>query len=211
MSSQIEQSRTKRRRRLQPDARRAQLLHCALTVFAERGIRRAVHADVAKVGNCAVSTVFLYFSTREDLVDAVIAEVERFYVELAEQVHASSASARDVLLEHGRRFRASIDSHPDHAFILLDWAASVKSPVWQRYLDLTERMVGIHRATIERGIREGAIEAAVDAESAARIIIGYAQMSAQMKLADFEPKRAEQISHMIISAMLSPLPDRSAA
>jgi len=198
------------RRRLQPDERRAQLVRCGLSVFAERGIRRAVHADVAKVADCAVSTVFLYFPTRDDLVESVLSEVERFYVELAEQVHASQAPAPEVLLEHGRRFRASIESHPDHAYILLDWAASVQSSVWQGYLDLVERMVKNHRSTIERGIREGSVERGVDAEAAARIIIGYAQMSAQMKLSKYEPERAEQISVRIVSAMLSPMTDETA-
>jgi TetR/AcrR family hemagglutinin/protease transcriptional regulator len=198
------------RRRLSPDDRRAQLIRCGLSVFAERGIRRAVHADVARVASCAVSTVFLYFPTRDDLVDGVLDEVENFYVELAEQVHATNAPAQEVLVEHGRRFRASIDSHPDHAYILLNWAASARSRVWPRYLEFTERMVANHSATIARGIREGTLDASIDVESAARIIIGYAQMSAQMKLAKFEPERADQISKRIVSAMLSPSPDERA-
>ncbi len=199
------------RRRLKPDERRAQLLRCGLSVFADRGVRRAVHADVAKVAGVAVSTVFLYFPTRDDLVDAVLDEVDRFYVELAEQVHASDATAPEVLLEHGRRFRASIDSHPDHAYILLNWAASVRSRVWPHYLDLVERMVRTHWTTIERGMREGSIDPGVDAEAAARIIIGYAQMSAQLKLSKFDPERAEQISATIVSALLGPAPRESAA
>ncbi len=199
------------RRRLKPDERRAQLLRCGLSVFAERGIRRAVHADVAKVAGVAVSTVFLYFPTRDDLVDAVLGEVERFYVELAAQVHASDAPAPEVLLEHGRRFRASIDSHPDHAYILLGWGASVRSRVWPRYLDLVERMVDTHRGTIERGMREGAVGPHVDSEAAARIMIGYAQMSAQLKLSKFDPERAEQISATVVSALLGSSPDESAA
>lgn len=199
------------RRRLKPDERRAQLLRCALPVFAERGLRRAVHADVAKAAGVAVSTAFLYFPTREDLVDAVLDEVERFYVELAEQVHATAAPASEVLLAHGRRFRASIDSHPDHAYLLLDWAASVRSRVWPRYLALVERMVATHRATIERGIRAGEVDPEVDAEAAARIMIGYAQMSAQLKLSEFDPERAEEISATVVRALLRSPSEQSAA
>jgi TetR/AcrR family hemagglutinin/protease transcriptional regulator len=180
-------------------------------VFAERGIRRAVHADVAKVAGCAVSTVFLYFPTRDELVDAVLAEVERFYCELADLVHASDAPAPEVLLEHGRRFRASIDSHPDHAFILLNWSASVRSRVWPRYLALIDRLVENHQRTILRGVDEGSVSPAVDAEAAARIIIGHAQMSAQLKLSEFDPKRAEAISATVVSALLAPPPNESAA
>ncbi len=199
------------RTRLAPDERRAQLLRCALSAFAERGIRRTVHADVAKRAECAVSTVFLYFPTRDDLVDAVLGEVERFYIELAEQVHASQAPATEVLLEHGRRYRASIDSHPDHAYVLLNWSANVRSRTWPRYLALVERMTESHRKTIERGITEGTLDPRLDAESAARIIVGYAHMSTQMKLSDMEPERASHFGRQVVYSMLTPVEDAPAA
>lgn len=200
------------RTRMSPEERRAQLLRCALEVFANKGIRRAGHAEVAKLAGCAVSTVFLYFDTREALVDAVLDEVESFYTELAARAHASTRPATEVLLDHGRRFRASIESHPEHALVLLNWAANARSRVWPRYIALIERMVANHRATIERGIAEGDLHPSVDAESAARIIIGYAQMSIQMRLADFEPERAEQISSRMIAAVLAPVnPQENAA
>ena len=199
------------RRRLAPEERREQLLECALEVFANRGIRRAVHADVAKLAGCAVSTVFLYFPTRESLVDAVLDEVERFYLELAREIHDPATPAIDVLHEHGRRFRASIDSNPEHALIRLNWAANARSRVWPRYMALLERMVSNHQATIERGIREGAIDSGVDAEAAARIIIGFAQMSTQLRLSDFDPERAEQISRQMIDAILPAPAKRKAA
>ncbi len=195
---------TKARTRMSPDERRAQLLRCALEVFANKGIRRAGHGEVAKLAGCAVSTVFLYFDTRDALVDAVLDEVETFYVDLAGRAHASSQPATRVLLDHGRRFRASIESHPEHALVLLNWAANARSRVWPRYIALIERMVENHRKTIERGIADGEIDPSVDAESAARIIIGYAHMSIQMRLSDFEPERSDQISQRMIAAVLSP-------
>ena len=190
------------RRRMKPDERRAQLLRCALAEFARRGIRRAAHADVAKLAGVAVSTVFLYFPTREALRDAVLDEVERFYLDLAGQVHASGAPAPEVLSEHGRRFRASIESHPDHAYILLNWGANVRSSVWPRYLAFVGQMVAVHQATIERGIREGNVAASVDPEAAARILIGYANMSAQLKLANFDAERTDFFAATIVSSIL---------
>ena len=199
------------RTRMSPDERRAQLLRCALEVFANKGIRRAGHGEVAKLAGCAVSTVFLYFDTRDALVDAVLDEVETFYVELAGRAHASARPATDVLLDHGRRFRASIESHPEHALVLLNWAANARSRVWPRYIAFVERMVDNHRETIERGIAEGELDASVDAESAARIIVGYAHMSIQMRLSDFEPERADQISQRMVAAVLAPTPQEDAA
>lgn len=64
------------RRRLEPKERRAQLLHHAMAAFAEAGIERAVHADVASRANVSTPTVFKYFPTRNALVDAVSSEIE---------------------------------------------------------------------------------------------------------------------------------------
>lgn len=199
------------RRRMSPEERRAQLLECALEAFATRGVRRAGHGDVARVAGCAVSTVFLYFPTRDDLVDAVLDEVERFYGDLARSVHTGEGDATEVLLEHGRRFRESVDTNPEHALVLLNWAANVRSRVWPRYLEMMDRSIETHRRTIERGIAEGTIPATVDAESAARVIIGYAQMSIQMRLSDFDPERSEQVSNRMVRALLRPVPTEQAA
>ena len=64
------------RQRLNRDARRAQLLEHAISAFAEAGIERAAHADVAKRAKVSTPTVFKYFPTREMLVDAVLNEIE---------------------------------------------------------------------------------------------------------------------------------------
>jgi len=191
-----------RRTRLPPAERRAQLLRCALSVFAERGLARAVHADVATAADVAVSTVFLYFPTREKLVDAVLTEVERFYIELAEQVHAIDAPAIEVIREHARRFRASIESHPDHALIWMNWAARPRSPDWGRYLELTERLVAIHRRTIQRGLDDGTVPPHVEPDAAARILIGYAQFTAQLKLSAFDDARTSALGTTLVMAVL---------
>ena len=72
-------------RRLAAKARRELLLACALRVFARRGIGAAHHAEIAAAAGVSVPTVFVYFPTRAALVEAVLAEVERFYIARAEQ------------------------------------------------------------------------------------------------------------------------------
>ncbi len=58
------------RRRLDPGARRMQLLEHAICAFADAGIERAAHADVAGRAQVSTPTVFKYFPTRDALVDA---------------------------------------------------------------------------------------------------------------------------------------------
>ena len=64
------------RRRLAPEERKRLLLNDAVEVFAARGIGRGGHTEIAEMGGVSVATVFNYFNTREDLVDAVLNEVE---------------------------------------------------------------------------------------------------------------------------------------
>lgn len=102
------------------------------------------------------------------------------------RARASSQPAIGVLLDHGRRFRESIESHPRHALVLLNWAANARICVWSRYLPLIEQVPENHLKAIEHGIEEGEVDPSVDAESVARTIISYALMSIQMRLADLE-------------------------
>src|SRR5690606_8975199 len=70
------------RTRLAPSARRAQLLECALAAFAEHGVARATHSHVAERAGVSVPAVHSYFRTREDLVAAVLDEVEAYLLDI---------------------------------------------------------------------------------------------------------------------------------
>ena len=183
-----------RRKRLAPDARRSQLLACAMTVFARRGLGRAGHAEIAREAGVSVSTVFVYFPTREALVEAVLEEVARFLVEMARTTHDASHPAPEVLKAHVRAFTDSADSRPDYVRVWLDWSTAIREDVWPRYLELQDQVVEIVVATIVRGQREESIAADVDPASDARLLIGSAHMLAQMK---FTHQAAEDVDRFI--------------
>jgi TetR/AcrR family hemagglutinin/protease transcriptional regulator len=196
--------------RLAPEQRRAQLLGCALRVFARRGLSGARHAEIAQEAGVSVSTVFVYFPTRADLVDAVLDEVARFLLELAERIHGEQTlPAPDVILRHARAFADSVDSHPDHARVWLDWSTAIREEVWPRYLELQDRVVGILERTVRRGQREGTIPSHVDPEDDARLVVGAAHMLAQMKFTQLEPARVERFIRALVRAAIGggPLAD----
>src|SRR2546425_9656361 len=94
---------SRRRRRAHPldkAERRALLLQCAMRVFARRGIGAAHHAEVAREAKVSVPTGFFYFPTREALVNAVLEEVARFFIEMAEAAHGKRRPAAEISLEH---------------------------------------------------------------------------------------------------------------
>jgi len=174
---------TRAGRRLPREARRSQLLDCALKVFAERGLGRAGHARIAEAAGVSVPTVFHYFPNREALVDAVLDRVEEFFISLARQTYGDDGTTRDRLVAHGLAFLAAADSHPDHIRVWLDWSTAIREHVWPRYLAFQERLVERVAEAIETGRRHGDVPATVEPASAARLFVGNAHMAAVMKFA----------------------------
>lgn len=193
------------RRRLPPEERRAQLLETALEVVARRGFGRAGHAEIAEAADVAVSTVFVYFPTREDLLAAVLEEVGGFFRDLAVRIHAQEKPCLEVLWDHRRAFHGALDSHPHHARIALDWSTAAREDLWPQYLAFIEALVANHVRTIERGQRDGDVPESVDPETSARMLIGSSQMTAQLLLTGTDPERVDRIAELLIDAALGRL------
>jgi len=62
--------------RLSAESRRQQLTDIAITLTARKGFGQASHSDIAKEAEVAVSTVFFYFPSVNQLHDAIIDEIE---------------------------------------------------------------------------------------------------------------------------------------
>lgn len=116
------------RRRLDPDARKAQLLRHAISAFAEAGIERAVHADVAQRAGVSTPTVFKYFPTREALVDAVLGQVETTIFNLIKQVpNPTTLRPEDLMHEWALKLSALCETDPDIMKVLLSWSVAFSS------------------------------------------------------------------------------------
>lgn len=201
-----------RRRRLAPEERKAQLLETALEVFARRGFGRAGHTEIAQASGVAVSTVFLYFPTRKALVAAVLDEVGRFYLELARKIHQQQGPVAEIFAEHRRQFHETIETHPHRARIALDWSTAAREDVWPLYLQFIDTLVENHVSTIRRGQMSGEVPADVDPETSALMLIGTAQMTAQLRLAGTEREKLDRMSALMIDAALGKVaPTESAA
>jgi TetR/AcrR family hemagglutinin/protease transcriptional regulator len=180
------------RRRMDPAARRAHLLGCALGVFARRGLGRGTHAEVAREAGVAVPTVFAYFPTRPALVEAVLGEVERALIALTEAAHADAADARSALIRHAGDFSRAFREQPDIIRVWLDWSTAVRDDVWPLYLRFQDRVTGITAATIARDRDAGRLPPEVDPADAALIFVGEAHMVALMHFSGASPERIDR-------------------
>lgn len=128
-----------RGRRLEPKARREQLLEHAISAFAKGGIERAVHADVAARANVSTPTVFKYFPTREALVKAVLDRVETTLTELIERIpDGSNISASDMTYIWAKALTFLCETKPDLMKVTLSWSVAFSS-VRDRYIVFENR------------------------------------------------------------------------
>ena len=188
--------------RLSPEERRSQLLACAIRVFAEHGLAAANHALVAEEARVSVPTVFFYFHTREALVDAVVAEVERFYTTALASANDPSLPAELTLLTMSHTMTGTLETDPDYSRILMEWSVSVRSSIWPRYLKMHNRITRTVAKVIERGQREGAFRRDVDPFDEAAILHSASRALIQMKETGASPERMERFQRSIVQSVL---------
>jgi len=127
---------------LKPNLRRAQLLEHAISAFAEAGIERAAHADVAGRAKVSTPTVFKYFPTRAVLVDAVLEEVEQTFQSLNGGFPNRSATAAQVIRAAAIAMTDLCITRPDLMKVALTWSVAF-SPIRARYLRFETRLLDI--------------------------------------------------------------------
>lgn len=202
---QRKRSKPARAARLAPAERRNQLLGCAMRAFADAGVNRATHADVARLAEVSVPTVFVYFPTRETLVEAVLDEVERFIIdETIVPVLSLPRPVPELLIQSGLTFTEAVRTHPDYARVWLDWSTAFRRDVWPRYLAFQSRVEALFKDTMLRGKRDGSLVRRLDVDDAAQLLVGTAHMLAQMTFMGRDPRQIEGFLRTLIDAFRGP-------
>lgn len=189
------------------DRRREILTTAALQVFARDGLAAARHARVAEAAGVALATVFHYFPTRQHLVDAVLAEVDRRYITgLVNAAAADEHPAPEAIHRLLMAFADSIDETPEHALIWLEWSAAVRAEIWSAYLVFHERATAGIAAIVRRGVERGEVKASLDPMDVARIVVGLAHPIAHMKFSGSSRDTIEHAMHALVGRYLRPEP-----
>ena len=187
-----------RRTRLAPEQRSAQLLDCAIKVFARTGLASGVHAQVATEAQVAVSTVFLYFPNRESLVDAVITEIDRYLVQLVANIANTQQPAVDKLRAILHEFSVTVDSAPHYIKIWLNWSTDVDDVTWTRYVDFQDRIIGAFSDIIACGIKAGEIVTDVNPSLGGHLVMSGGHMLAQMKFRGRSQAEVDEFAQVLL-------------
>jgi AcrR family transcriptional regulator len=97
-----------RRPRTQPpEVRREQILDAAAAVFTERGVAAAAMAEVAARAGVAKGTLYLYFDSKQLIVDALAQRYQQVVVDAAARLRADDGP----LAERVERFLGAVFDH----------------------------------------------------------------------------------------------------
>ncbi len=121
--------------RLRSDARRNRrtVLDAAVALLAQRP--QATMQEVADASGLGRTTVYRHFPRRQDLIDALFAEVLREAADTITEALRTAGSARELLCDLGPRFIAIgdryrfIDAHPDLRERALSPAEEIANPL----------------------------------------------------------------------------------
>jgi AcrR family transcriptional regulator len=159
-SGPASEGRTPPRRQRRKDARPSEIVEAAMEIFAERGFGAARLEDVARRAGVAKGTVFVYFSTKEDLFRAVAQSVLTLHLDRLQPVATGldkpMAELVPLLL---RQVAAVIGSGRLPAMMRLMIAESRQFPdlarVWHD--EVVAKVLELVTATIERAQARGEV------------------------------------------------------
>ncbi len=197
----------RRRTRLAPEARRKQLMECALEVFSKRGIGRAGHAEIAELAQVSVATVFNYFNTREDLVNAVLTEVELYFRGIASSAFGQNKAPLDSIHEYVALMVEAAFEKPDYTHIWLEWSSSVREEIWPRYLKLLAHNTDLMKKTIKKGFDSKEFECTLTVDEFCRALSGCGYITIQMINQPDQPSqdKVTEFVYNYITAILRPM------
>ncbi|GAB4585448.1 TetR/AcrR family transcriptional regulator [Nocardia sp. IFM 10818] len=146
-------------------ARRQEILAAAVRVFARKGFAASRIDDVAAEAGIAKGSVYLYFDSRDALLDAAFDQYSGDSQEMVRHILEGGAPPLARFEELVRGILELISSRPEHARILLDlWATDYMKTVYREHRQAIGLLLkeirpdlGEAHATVIVGVIEGVL------------------------------------------------------
>lgn len=190
-----------KRTRLSPEQRRRQLLDAAVELFAERGIGEAKHADIAKRTGVSVATTFVYFPTRDELIDAVLDDVAEKNLAIFDEVDPSGLTAAELLTALAEHATSRVDDDRAYAQVWLNWSMNFAPHIREKFLECQNIVLDKLTAILDAatpGRQKGR-----GARDDARILLAASQMLTVMKLDGLSKDRRDRFTEHTIDVVLA--------
>ena len=142
-------------RKLSPQ-RRASLLSSALKLFVTQGVMNTSTAEIAKEAGTAAGTLFLYFPTKQDLLDQLVLKIGKEQSDQINQLLQPSFSARETFFTiwHGTVtwFLENMD-----AYLYLQQVRDT-GMISEAAVQESSQFFSYYYAAIQKGLAEGSLK-----------------------------------------------------
>ena len=140
------------------DARPAELLDAALAEFFEKGFAAARLEDIATRAGVSKGTIYLYFSSKEEVFEALVRAIPQPNVEQIRAIAADPSVPADALLARVLRFMGGVlqdDRMTKFPRLVIGEAGRFPKLAETYRREVISRGSGVISAIIERGVSEG--------------------------------------------------------
>ncbi len=160
------------KRRTDPGARPGELIAAARKVLTQKGVANCTVSDIVDAAGAAKGTFYLYFASKDDIINAVVEQIAQEMVDAAEEAVAETDSGAVD------RFVALRDAIATFAADATSWelAENYHRPenraVHDRMAEqLVARLAPIVESIVEQGVEEG-VFVVEDAHLASWFVLG---------------------------------------
>lgn len=162
---------------LPPHERRQQLLEAATWVFARKGYRNTGVSDIIARAKVARGTFYLYFTSKEQVFNAIVDDFHRRITQAVEAVDdaattAAPAGPRALLEASFRRWLEFFAANRDAATVILKEASSIDPRFEKGFAELRQSTVRHFAARYRRFQELGFVRASISPELMAHLLIG---------------------------------------
>jgi len=142
-------------RKLDPEKHKA-FLDAALALFIERGVQNTSTAAISQKAGTAAGTLFLYFPTKQDLIDALVLKIGAEQSQYIDSLLDPSLSVRDTfyIIWHGS-VQWLLNNPEAYRYIQQVRDSGIITPY---VVAQSAQYFGYYYATIQRGLDEGRIK-----------------------------------------------------
>lgn len=154
--------------------KRERIITAAATLFGEKGYHNTTTAEIAESAGVAAGTIYIYFSSKEELLVAVFEEFLGVHMDRLREGVAGEASPEGKLKRLLRLGLELMEQNPDSARIFLSQLRQSTSMIKMVVKRSSRAYKDIIEGILEQGIREGFCRQ-MNVRSAASMLFGAYQ------------------------------------
>ena len=191
------------RTRLPADARKTQILKCAVAVFARSNYRAATTADVAAEAGISEALIYKIFPSKKAIFLEILEHMSQRIVSLWQDEQDREEDALRALRNMAMKYHARMIKHPDELRVQFQAISEVSDgAIAERLRCDHENYMRSIRTVIERGVRQGTMRKDLDVTTLAFLFNGAGILMNVMQLLAFDGELSEARIGVLVDHLL---------